>query len=71
MITKALNFKLKVNKFEEKCFSVWLRNRILSAGFEPVLGKTDISCIASNYRQFSTNINIKIKIIELKPVLIV
>ena len=46
-------------------FPVWLRNRLLSAGLEPVLSKTEKACIASNYRQFSTNI--KIKIIKLKP----
>ncbi len=44
---------------------VWLRNRLLSAGLEPVLSQTEKACIASNYRQFSTNI--KIKIIKLKP----
>ena len=44
---------------------VWLRNRLLSAGLEPVLSLTEKSCVASNYRQFSTNI--KIKIIKLKP----
>ena len=46
-------------------FPVWLRNRLLSAGLEPVLSQTEKACIASNYRQFSTNI--KIKIIKLKP----
>ena len=45
-------------------FPVWLRNRLLSAGLEPILSQTEKSCIASNYRQFSTNI--KIKIIKLK-----
>ncbi len=43
-------------------FPVWLRNRLLSSGLEPILSQ---SCIASNYRQFYTNI--KIKIIKLKP----
>ena len=43
----------------------WLRNRKLSAGLESDLSQTEKSCIASNYRQFSTNI--KIKIIKLKP----
>ncbi len=47
---------------------VWLRNRLLSAGLETVLRQTEKACIASNYRQFSTNI--KIKIIKLKLVLI-
>ena len=43
-----------------KYFPVWLRNRLLSTGLEPVLSQTEKSCIASNYRQFSTNIKIKI-----------
>ena len=38
-------------------------------GLEPVLSLTEKSCIASNYRQFPTNITIKI--IKLKPVLFV
>ena len=38
---------------------VWLPNRLISAGLEPVLSHTKISCIASNYRQFFTNIKIK------------
>ncbi len=46
-------------------FPVWLRNRLLSAGLEPVLSQTEKACIEPNYRQFSTNI--KIKIIKLKP----
>ena len=54
--------------FKRKTFPVWFRNRLLSAGLEPVLNQTEKSCIASNYRQFSTNI--KIKIIKLIPVLI-
>ena len=29
-------------------FPVWLLNRLLSAGLEPVLSKTEKSCIASN-----------------------
>ena len=48
-----------------KYFPVWLRNRLLSAGLELVLGQIEKSCIVSNYRQFSTNI--KIKIIKLIP----
>ena len=40
-------------------FSVWLRNRLLSAGLEPVFSQK--LCIASNYRQFSTNMKIKRK----------
>ncbi len=43
-----------------KLFPVWLRNRILSTGVGPVLSQTKKSCIASNLRQFSTNIKIKI-----------
>ncbi len=39
---------------------VRLRNRLLSTGLEPVLSQTEKSCIASNYRQFSTNVKIKI-----------
>ena len=49
-------------------FSVYLQNRLLSAGLEPVLSKTEIACIVSNYRQFSTNT--KIKIIKLIPALL-
>ena len=48
-------------------FPVWLRNRLISAGLEPVLRLTEKSCIASNYRQFFTNI--EIKIIKVIPVL--
>ena len=36
---------------------VWLQNRLLSAGLDPVLSQTEKLCIATNYRQFSTNIN--------------
>ncbi len=46
---------------------VWLRNRLISAGLELVLSHTLKSCITSNYRQFSTNI--KLKIIKSMPVL--
>ena len=46
-----------------KNFPVWLRSRLLSAGLEPVLSQTEKSCIASNYRQFSTNIKINIIIL--------
>ena len=38
----------------------WLRNRLTSAGLETVCSHIEKSCIASHYRQFSTNINIKI-----------
>ncbi len=41
------------------------RNRELSAGLEPVLSQTQKLCIASNNRQLSTNI--KMKIIKLIP----
>ena len=34
---------------------LWLWNRLISRGLEPVLSHTEKSCIASNYRQFSTN----------------
>ena len=33
---------------------------INSSGLGPVIGHTDKSCIASYYRRFSTNINIKL-----------
>ncbi len=38
------------NIFTDKAitFLVWLRNRLLSAGKEPVLSQTEKSCIASN-----------------------
>ena len=45
-----------------------LLNRLISAGLEPVLSHTEKACIASYYKQFSTNI--KIEIIKLKPVLL-
>ncbi len=38
-----------------KFFPVWLRNPIISAGLELVLTHTKKSCIASYYKQFSTN----------------
>ena len=38
-------------RFEKK-----YRNRLISAGLEPVLSQTEKSCITSCYRQFSTNI---------------
>ena len=43
-----------------KKIPVWLQNRLISAGLEPVLSNTEKSCIASYYRQFFTNIKIKI-----------
>ncbi len=48
-------------------FPVWLWNQLQSAGLEPVLSQTEKLCIASNYRQYTTNT--KIKIIKLIPVL--
>ena len=42
--------------------------RLISARLEPVLSYTEKSCIALYYRQFSTNI--KVKIIILIPVLV-
>ena len=49
-------------------FTVWLRNRLIFAGLKLVLSHTEIYvvCIASYYRQFSTNV--EIKILKLKPV---
>ena len=47
-------------------FQLWLRNRLMSAGLEPVFSHAEKSCIALYYRQFFTNI--KIKIIKLIPV---
>ena len=41
-------------------FTVWLRNRLKSAGLEPILSHTEKSCIVSYYKQFSTNIKIKL-----------
>ncbi len=40
---------------------------ITIAGLEPILSQTEKLCIASNERQFPTNI--KTQIIKLKPVL--
>ena len=33
-------------------FPVWLQNRLISTGLEPVLSHTEKSCIASYYKQF-------------------
>ena len=38
---------------------LWLRNRLISAGLEPVLSHTEKLCLALYYRQFSTNTKIK------------
>ena len=40
-----------------KPIPVWLRKRLISAGLETVLWHIEKSCIASYYRQFSTNID--------------
>ena len=37
-------------------FPVWLPNRLISAGLEPVLRHIYLVCIASYYRQFYTKI---------------
>ena len=47
----------------------WLSTRLISGGLELVLSHTEKSCIVSYYRQFFTNI--KIKLLKLKPVLLV
>ena len=46
-----------LNKTKKKgtCFPIWLRNRLISDGLEPVLSQTEKSC-----RAISTNIKIKI-----------
>ncbi len=58
---------IKLSIYVITAFPVWLRNRLLSAGLEPVLTQTEKLCIASDYKQYSTNI--KIKIIKLTTVL--
>ena len=40
------------------CFPVWLRNRLISAGKEPVISHTEPKFYC---RQFSTNIQMKFK----------
>ena len=47
-------------------FPVWLQNRLISAGLEPVLSHAEKSCIALYDRQFYTNV--KIEIIRLKQI---
>ncbi len=49
-------------------FPVWLRNRLLSAELEKVHSQTKNRCIASKFRQFSTNV--KIKLMRLIPALL-
>ena len=54
---------------EEKLFQeVWLQNRLISGGLEPIISHTEMLCITSYYRQLSTKI--KIKIINLILVLL-
>ena len=57
-----------IKEVGEKVFPVWLRNRLSSAGLEPVLIDTEKSCIVSYYNQFSKNK--KCSIMILKPVLL-
>ena len=56
-----LTLEVKVVDEEVISFPVWLRNRIITAGLEPVLGHTNNSWVVSYYRQISTNNKIKIK----------
>ena len=44
-------------------FPVWLRNRLISAGLEPVINQTENPYVTSYERQFSTNIKIIIIIL--------
>ena len=44
---------------------IWLRNRLITAELEPVLSHTKKTCIASFYKQFSTNIKKIIKLIQV------
>ncbi len=67
--TELSLLKFKAINVDGKIFPVCLRNTLIPTGFEPVL--TENFYIASFYRQFSTNIKIKIKIIRLIPVLLV
>ena len=54
--------------FQVMLVLVWLLNRLIFDGLGLVISHTEKSCIASYYKQFSTNI--KIKSIKLIPVLI-
>ena len=58
-----------INSFSETIFPVWLRNRLISVGLQPVLSHSEKSCIVSYYMQFYMNKKYKITI--LKPVLLV
>ena len=63
-LNKGLFCRVKLKALNHnKCFLVWLRNRLISIGLEPVLNHTEKSNIASYYRQFC--MNIKIKVIKL------
>ena len=62
--TKIMNKKSEFENFI--VFPVWLRNRSISAGLEPVLSYTEKSCIES-YTMFH---EYKIKIINLIPLLL-
>ena len=44
---------------------VWLRNRVISAGLETALSHTEKSFIVTHYKQFSTNDEIKSKILTV------
>ena len=52
------NLYSRLNIDLEYFFQVWLPNRSISGGLEPVLSHTEKSCIVSYYRQFSANIKI-------------
>ncbi len=65
MNTKNRSLTQVLQADQVNAFPVWLQNLLLSTGLEPVLSQTEKLCIASNYRQSSTNI--KIKIIKLIP----
>ena len=52
MIKKVMFF---IKSISVDNFPVWLLNRFISVGLEPVFSHTEISCIASNNRQYSTN----------------
>ena len=43
-------------QYSKNIFPVWLRNRLISAGLEPVLIHTEKLCIASYYIQFYTGL---------------
>ena len=65
IISKKTVFKETV--MQVNIISVWLSNRSISVGLEPVLSHTDKLCIASFYIQFSTNIKMY-NHYRLKPV---